>query len=420
MSDAGITFVLPEDCRGVRLRRARRYASEGVQVTLMQEGATFSGILDDFTALSFRVLVSIQPPQTFEWINEKAPLYVVFSDGSTTLYTGECRIIRQTESKRERAFVLEPLYGEETKLRRDRLNGDGHVLVPRPSVALNHPLARKRISLEVDEVSACWFSVIEYYESAALFPGLVIPQVELEIAPGFSLTCSAQVSYGDPSEDDGQQTVKWWIVILDMSIEDQGRLFALLQRAQQQTSHACGKVDLDDLMTFFFDAGFVYPKKYATLHMYKERFRETYKKLYLSNPTIARHFIQLDKGVIQGHLSMIRFYENTWMLHHHAAIGQHAAGLAVLNQVRDYVNDYRCLYSSHMDYLMCYFRPNNRFPNRVFGGFAKALSNPKHCSIDSFAYVNFHFKDHSSEGGGQFLEARRCEGRRPYRALEFL
>jgi hypothetical protein len=398
ISNTGITFLLPEDCRGLRLRRARRYASERIQVTLMQDAAMFSGVLDDFTAHSFRVLVSIQPPQTFEWINEKAPLYVVLSDGSSTLFTGECRIIRQTESKRERSLVLEPLYGEETKQRRDRLSSDGHLLVPRPSVAFNHPLARKRISLEVDEISPCWFSVIEYHESAALFPGLVIPQVELEVAPGFSVTCRAQVSSGDVSEGDGQQTVKWWIVVLDMSIEDQGKLFGLLQRVQHQTSHACGKIDLEDLLTFFFDAGFVYPKKYASLHIYKERLRETYRKLYLANPAIARHFIQLDKGVIQAHLSMIRFYENTWVIHHHAAIGQNGAGLKVLNQVRDYVTDYRCLYSSHMDYLACYFRPNNRFPNRVFGGFARALSNPKHCSIDSFAYLNFHFKEHSAGG----------------------
>lgn len=411
ISDAGITFILPEDCRGLRLRRARRYASEGVQVTLMQDSATFSGILDDFTALSFRVLVSIQPPQTFEWINEKASLYVVFSDKSTILYTGECRIIRQTESKRERALVLEPLSGEETKLRRDRLNSDGRLLVPRPSVAFNHPLARKRMSLEVEEISPCWFSAIEYYESAALFPGLVIPQVELEVAPGFSVTCRAQVSSGDVREGDGQQTVKWWIVVLDMGIEDQGKLFALLQRAQHQTSHACGKVDLEDLLTFFFETGFVYPKKYATLHMYKERLRDTYKKLYLTNPAIARHFIELDKGVIKAHLSMVRFYENTWVLHHHAAIGQNGAGLKVLNQARDYVNDYRCLYSSHMDYLTCYFRPNNRFPNRVFGGFAKALSNPKHCSTDSFAYLNFHFKTHSGEEGekGWKLDVAKAE-----------
>jgi len=394
MNGTGIRFVLPEECRGLRLRRAKRYASEGIQVTLMQHSATFSGILDDFTAFSFRVLVSIQPPQTFEWIDENAPLYAVISDAQThtILYTGECTIIRQSESKKERSLVLEPLNRDETESRRERLSGNGYVLSPQPNVTFNHPLAKKRISLEVDEISSRWFSVVEQYESAALFTGLVIPQVELELVPGLSLACRVQVGSGDAREDDGQQTVKWRIVIVDMSVEDQGKLFALLQKVQHQTSHAGGRVDLNDLLTFFFDAGFVYPKKYTTLYMYKERFRETYRKLYLDNPTIARHFIQLDKGGIQAHLSMIRFYENTWMLHHHAAVGQNGGGLKVLNQVKDYINDYRSYYSTHMDYLMCYFRPNNRFPNRVFGGFAKALSNPKHCSIDSFAYLNFSFE----------------------------
>jgi hypothetical protein len=401
MTPAGITFVLPEECRGHRLRRAKRYASEGIRVTLMQDATTCSGMLDDFTTDSFRVIVSIQPPQTFDWINDKAPLYAVFSDGSTVLFTGECRITRQTESKHERVLVLEPVYGEDLKPREGRFNSEGHLLVPRPGVAFNHPLARKRMSLEVDEISPCWFSVTEYYESSALFAGLVLPQVELEVAPGFSLTCVAQVSRGEVHEAEGEKTVKWWIVVLDMGIEDQGKLFALLQRAQRSTSHVNGKVDLEDLLTFFFDAGFVYPEKYATLYARKERFLATYKKLYLENPAIARHFIQMDKGVIQGHLSMVRLYENTWMLHHHAAIGQNGAGLRVLNQARDYVNDFRCLRSSHLDYLICYFRPNNKFPNRVFGGFARALSNPKHCSIDAFAYLNLNFNGH---GGGEAEE----------------
>ncbi len=41
-----------------------------------------------------------------------------------------------------------------------------------------------------------------------------------------------------------------------------------------------------------------------------------------------------------------------------------------------------------MDYLFCYFRPENRFPNRVFGGVAKEIKNPKVSSLDTFAY--FH------------------------------
>jgi hypothetical protein len=45
--------------------------------------------------------------------------------------------------------------------------------------------------------------------------------------------------------------------------------------------------------------------------------------------------------------------------------------------------------SAKMDYVMCYFRPENKFPDRVFGGFARALNNPQICSLDLFSYVAF-------------------------------
>ncbi len=393
----GITFRLPGDCRSFRTREARRYSAKKVQVSLMQEGSAFSGTLEDFTALSFRVVVSSEESRRADWVNDKIPFFVVFLDGSTILYTGECRLIRRKAMKGRLTFVFRFFSGENIKPQEKRIDSDLQTLVPQPGIVFDHPLARKRINLKIDGLAPCRFSVTERYDRAVLFPGLVLPQAEIEIAPGFSVTCKAQVASGDAGQGEGDKVVKWSIVILDMGIEDQGRLFSLLQRAKHQTSHACGKVDVEDLLKFFFDTGLVYPKKYAALQFSEERFRATYKRLYLDNPAIARHFMQIDKGVIQGHLAMLRFYENTWMLHHHAALGRNAAGLAVLNQVRDYVNDYRHFYSSHMDYLICYFRPNNRFPNRVFGGFSRALGNPKVCSTDAFAYMTFSLKNYDGQ-----------------------
>jgi len=47
------------------------------------------------------------------------------------------------------------------------------------------------------------------------------------------------------------------------------------------------------------------------------------------------------------------------------------------------------LRSASMDYVMCYFRPDNKFPNRVFGGFARDLNTSQACSLDLFAYLSF-------------------------------
>ncbi len=45
--------------------------------------------------------------------------------------------------------------------------------------------------------------------------------------------------------------------------------------------------------------------------------------------------------------------------------------------------------SATMDAVMTYFRPENKFPDRVFGGFARELNNPCICSLDLFSYVTF-------------------------------
>jgi hypothetical protein len=154
---------------------------------------------------------------------------------------------------------------------------------------------------------------------------------------------------------------------------------------------------MDALWNFFFDSGFIYPKKYVFLEENKEKIKAIYKKLYTQNQNIAKHFIYKDKDRILGHLAMIRFYENTWLIHHHAAdrtVSQRA-GIAVLDQIGRFINDSHQFYSIRMNYAFCYFRPENRFPNRVFGGVYKNISDPKGCSLDTFAY--FHCRKASND-----------------------
>jgi hypothetical protein len=125
------------------------------------------------------------------------------------------------------------------------------------------------------------------------------------------------------------------------------------------------------------------------LREYKDEFRKTYEKLYRRSPSIARHFIFQDRGILFGHMSMIRNQANTWLIHHHAAdrSGHGMAGVAVLDQVGQYINEFQLHRSTHMDYVMCYYRKENRFPSRVFGGVARDIDDPKGASVDSFAYL---------------------------------
>jgi hypothetical protein len=107
-------------------------------------------------------------------------------------------------------------------------------------------------------------------------------------------------------------------------------------------------------------------------------------------------------------MSMIRFYPDSWIIHHHAASrsGYGAAGVEVLDQVARYTNEFYRYPSAHIDYLMCYFREENRFPARIFGGVARDIGNPKGSSVDVLSYLHLPEKEGGDEEGFQIFPAR--------------
>ena len=179
-----------------------------------------------------------------------------------------------------------------------------------------------------------------------------------------------------------------------MPADEHVKLLALIHQTSDQHAYLCRQVNLDDLWNFFFETGFIYPQKYEFIEKNKKHIKATYEKLYTQNPTIARHFIHQRNGIILGHMAMVRFYQRSWLIHHHAAlrVSNNRGGLAVLNQIGSFINDSHRLNSINMSYVFCYFRPENKFPNHVFGGAEKNIGNRQACSIDRFAYFYLHGK----------------------------
>ena len=58
-------------------------------------------------------------------------------------------------------------------------------------------------------------------------------------------------------EEKRNDWAKCGLALLDMELEDYGRLSALLHQAKNRSSYICNIVDLDDLWNFFFKTGFI-------------------------------------------------------------------------------------------------------------------------------------------------------------------
>jgi len=401
IDDKGIHLVLPDTCWEFSPRKMRRHYCKGIKVQLIQNSASFYGVLIDFTTESFRVDITANPPQTFQWIDPESTIDLILSDENEILYSGECKVLKQTGGHKTRSYVIEPKRYQIQRFKPKEFRSVRQKLVPSPSIIFKHPFTEKIVNLKVVDLSGSGFSVEEDRSNAVLLPGMIIPELELNFTSNFSVKCRTQTVYRQlMGEEKKGNWIKCGMAILDMSIEDHGKLSALLHHARNEHYYLCNRVDMDALWSFFFDSGFIYPKKYVFLEANKEKIKAIYEKLYTQNQKIARHFIYQDKDRILGHLAMIRFYENTWLIHHHAADRTVSlkAGIAVLDQIGRFINDSHHFYSIRMNYALCYFRPENRFPNRVFGGVYKNISDPKGCSLDTFAY--FHCRKASNDESG--------------------
>ena len=388
MSPQYIRMTLPDTGHAAGQREARRHPCGEVAAELDQNGFVARGKLLDFSPIGFRARVKPDAFSSFHWFNRGEPVAVHLRDSRQIFFTGACRCIRQRLVSGDMEIVLAPRDERIQRFKPTETRNPRQRLVPSPTLIFEHPLLGKRVQFEVSDISTSGFSVYENHGEGTLMAGMIIPDMVITFAHSMKMSCSAQVIYR-LREEGGR--VRCGLAILDMGIQDYSRLTHLLSCAMDAHSHVSTEVDVDALWEFFFKSGFIYPKKYGLIQSHRESFKETYQKLYQQCPEVARHFTYQQNGRIYGHIAMVRAYERTWMIHHHAAtaLEHKRAGLVVLKQIMHYLNDMHRLPSSKMDYVMSYFRPENKFPERVFGGFARISGDPRICSMDLFSYLPY-------------------------------
>uniref|UniRef100_C6E958 Type IV pilus assembly PilZ n=1 Tax=Geobacter sp. (strain M21) TaxID=443144 RepID=C6E958_GEOSM len=391
INEEGLSLLLPAACREFQARKIKRHPAREISVQLIQHGVTFDCQLVDYTPVSVRATGSLRSAEVLMWVNTESPVHLRLVRDGEVIYSGNFAIHSRQLSGKSCSFVLRQLNSNIQRYRTKKYRNARQQLVPSPNIVFEHPLIDKRVNLKMADISGTGFAVDEGEGDSVLMAGMMLPDLKISFAHGFNLKCLAQVvSRNAAGGEEG--SVRCGLAILDMEIHDHVKLLSILHQVANRKSYVSAEVDLDELWDFFFETGFIYPGKYAHFQANKESIKETYAKLYTHNPQIARHFIYLDRGVILGHLAVVRFYPNSWLIHHHAARKSVSikAGLAVLDQVSRYLNELESFAFAHLRYVYCYYRPDNKFPSRVFGGFAKKHEDQSSCSLDLFSYAFHH------------------------------
>ena len=385
LNERGFVFQLTGRGFSVGKRQTKRYAyCNEVTAELTQGGISAGGQLLDFSPIGYRIRITSESPLAFKWFNSDEPITIQLRYGKRVFLSTNCHCIRRLGEIRNMELVLVPAEEMISRYKKRRIRNPRQRLLPAPVLRFFHPLLNKYVELVISDISTSGFSVYEVPQESLLLQGMIIPDLVLEFSGALRLKCLAQVLYRLEEEE----KVRCGIAILDMDVNSYSRLSHILSNAFDPHAFVSQKIDPEALWEFLFESGFIYPLKYKLIQSHRDEFKKTYRKLYQESPEIAKHITYQRHGKIEGHISTVHIYERSWMIHHHAARKSYRsrAGIKVLKDLMLYLNDMHRLPSTDMDYAICYYRPQNRFPDRLFGSFARELNNPVGCSLDLFTY----------------------------------
>ena len=145
-------------------------------------------------------------------------------------------------------------------------------------------------------------------------------------------------------------------------------------------------VTFDDIWTLFLDSGFLYPEKIEKLQPVMPELQATVRALLNANGHLLATAVVRDEHRLEAQLSMLRSYEQTWMVHHLAALpltSRDANASAQVTLALTYYGQLR----SDIQWAKMFFRPNNPWPSRVFGGFFNLIKDKPTCDYRVFHYL---------------------------------
>jgi hypothetical protein len=388
-TENGFVIELPNTALVVSRRQHPRYECKDIKADLWQNGFHAEAELADFSPQAFRLRIRSVPVLPLDCFNSEEPSTISLSSCDHVYYSGICHCRREKQTGQGHELVFAPSQDRIRRFKSKALRNPRKQSTPPCYAIFDHPFMKKVVQREISDISTTGFAIANKLGESILMPGMMIPDMVITYAGILKIRCKVQVIYSKQEEDQA----RCGLTILDMDLKDYKKLNQLLNNIPGSKKAMTNEVDFDQLMRLFFEADFIYPDKYKHIYLYRELFQKTYKKLYSEDAAdIAAHFTYQNDGHLCSHISVIRSYERTWMVHHHAAKASENiyTGLIVLKQMVLFLHDMHRLPSAHLDYYLCYYRPENKFTDRIYSGFFREKADPDVCSLDLFAYLSIN------------------------------
>jgi hypothetical protein len=113
---------------------------------------------------------------------------------------------------------------------------------------------------------------------------------------------------------------------------------------------------------------------------------QTMRALLATNGRLLSTVVVRNETALEAHISMLRGYEHTCLVQHLAALPISVRDLDASARVSLALTYYGQL-RQDIRWVKLFYRPNNAWPSRVFGGFARHLTDPRTSDLRVFHYL---------------------------------
>ena len=241
-----------------------------------------------------------------------------------------------------------------------------------------------KFSGEVRYLSTSSVSFSVEKQDLPFITGLILNDIYINILPNdLKLKACIKITYCTPEKDSEGKRFVILGKFLGMSIDLIKAVNRLKDGLVDLRLVEAKREDFEPLMEFFFESGFIYSAKRKQLQKYAASVKRTNQKLLQSNGPIVKKVIFKDNHEIKGHISALKFFDHTWLVHHmttHNSPGT-AIARAILTSIVNFFLDSSANQKVDTNFVTCYFQPTNLYPEMVFGEFKRMVANPSICDM---------------------------------------
>jgi hypothetical protein len=254
---------------------------------------------------------------------------------------------------------------------------------PSPSrpmlVELVSPLLSGPTVKSVRDISGVGFS-FEMDAEAELFPpGMCFTAIVLRFGEN-EIRCRGQVrNLARIAEREGTLHCGVEFEALDESARVQLADFIMRERFPDLRDGR--EAPFDKLWEFFLKTNFMYPEKQEKLLPILPDIRRTFHRANARPNRVFKSVVFTKGSDVVGYVSGLRAYRNTWMSQHLAAASGGRGGRLLNFGLAEYFGQ-----NVDLEYFKIFYRPENRWPARVFGGFARNVANLQVSDLRVFGY----------------------------------